>query len=208
MVRDQRGQLLKQLANRLIQEQNSIEKALICLVLAEDFQEILDLFTKQLSQLPGRSLQRKLEVLKIVDKLLIIKDIITKEIAPSVQLDRIFLEAAIICYDEGEALLAYNLLVSTESTQEKVQYMKCLVAQSTKELKDKQPVPFKIPNIPVMQKSRQSQQQPGRQNQSQQQQPAGPVGKALPPSNRFAPPPPKGNVPPPPPPSHHHQEQQ
>lgn len=40
----------------------------------------------------------------------------TKDVLASPILDRIFLEAAVTCFDECEALLAYNLLESTEST--------------------------------------------------------------------------------------------
>lgn len=57
------------------------------------------MFAKQLAPLPGRSIQRKLEVLKIAEKLLVVKEVITKEVGQSVQMDRVFLEAAIICFD-------------------------------------------------------------------------------------------------------------
>lgn len=74
----------------------------------------------------------------------------TRDISPSAVLDRIFLEAAVTCFDESEALLAYNLLETTESTHEKVLYMKCLFGQSAKELKTKPVNPFRPFNVPVM----------------------------------------------------------
>lgn len=73
LARDQRGHLLKLLASRLLQEQSSVEKALVCLVLAEDFSEVLALFNKQLAELPCRSLKRKQVVLRTVEKLLVIR---------------------------------------------------------------------------------------------------------------------------------------
>jgi|JI61114C2RNA_FD_contig_111_526848_length_1615_multi_3_in_0_out_0_3 protein transport protein SEC31 len=101
LVRDQRGHLLKLLAGRLLQEQNSVEKALVCLTLAEDFNEVLVLLGKQLAELQPRSVQRKQVLLKVVEKLLVVKSVITKEVQPSQQLDRIVLEASVLCFDEG-----------------------------------------------------------------------------------------------------------
>jgi len=89
-------------------------------VLAEDFAEVLSLFSKQLVELRPRSLQRKQALLKIVERLLVVRHVITKDVQPSQQLDRIILEASVLCFDEGEPLLAYKLLAEACTNHEKV----------------------------------------------------------------------------------------
>lgn len=131
MVRDQRSHLLKLLSTRLLQEQNSSEKALVCLVLAEDFAEILALLSKQLAEFAPRTIQRRQCLLKTVEKILMFLEMTSKEVQLSQALDRILLEASVVCFDEGEPLLAYSLLSRCSST-EKVEYLKCLIAHSCK----------------------------------------------------------------------------
>lgn len=51
LVRDHRAEHLKTLAQRLLQDANEKDNALICLALAEDFNELLQLFNKSISSM-------------------------------------------------------------------------------------------------------------------------------------------------------------
>ena len=151
LVHDQRPQLLKALAQRLLQDANSTNEALICLALAENFNELLVVFNKQISGMEN-GLERKIGLLNLVEKLLVIKAITNKQVDANPLFDKLILEATLIISEEAETDTALALIETANTQDEKIAGIRYMLACSNPQTRASHKCPFKPINIPVMQK--------------------------------------------------------
>lgn len=148
--------------------------AIICCVLAEDFNQICDIYYENLRSFASGSKERKEAVIEYARRLILIYENLTTEVADQKIFQKIIREVSFIAIEEHEKVLAHQLLTSYASNSQKaLDYL----VNSTKELnKYKTAIKYKTTVLPIMQIKKQEKKGAAKQNE-QAKQPQKPKAK-------------------------------
>ena len=93
--------------------------AIICCVLAEDFNQICDIYYENLRSFASGSKERKEAVIEYARRLILIFENLTTEVADQKIFQKIIREVSFIAIEEHEKVLAHQLLTSYASNSQK-----------------------------------------------------------------------------------------
>lgn len=145
-------EIMNILGQRLIDEINNPEEALLCFLLSRNVEKLIEIFNNKINALPLNSIQRKLSVINYSQKLIVLLHILGVGIKKNNDFDKILEEFSLICLDYGLNILAYKVLLFGNEKTLRLQVLKDLIYHSNEEVENifKTPVfPFKFENVMI-----------------------------------------------------------
>lgn len=107
---ERRRSLLTLLGSRICEEsKDHQDAAVICFILADEFDKIVEAYQAQLSLFKINSSERKAKLIHLGTRLLAIQDSMTVNVKPSIEFDKIVREMGMVCLESNKKLLAYTL---------------------------------------------------------------------------------------------------
>ena len=150
-------EIMNILGQRLIDEKNNDDGALLCFFLSKNVEKLIEIFKKKIDLLPINSSQRKLAIINYTEKLVVLLQILNVSIKNNQDFDKILEEFTSIALQYELPVLGYRVLLFGSEKSFKLQELRDIIYHSNDEVEQnfKPPVfPFKIENVTIKNQSK------------------------------------------------------
>lgn len=137
-------EIMNILGQRLVEEKNNDDEALLCFLLARNLEKMIEIFKKKISSFTMNSLERKKTVINYAEKLIVLLHILEVKINNNIDFDHILEEFSLIALDYDLHVLAYKILLFASDNSFKIQELKDIIYHSNEEVAQI----FKVPAFP------------------------------------------------------------
>ena len=145
------------LGQRLLEEKGQEDEALLCFLLSQNIEKIVEIFQKKLSKLPKSNL-RKTFIISTVEKILILLNLIQKSnLKRKIDWNNFILEFSDIALQYRFPSLSFRILTLGSEENKRIAYLKDYLYHSNEEMQINfvaPPLPYRIENVGIKTKAK------------------------------------------------------